>query len=334
MSGGVPVGCSDAAGLLAMRSNRRKSGFTLVEMLVVIAIIAVLVGLLLPAVQTARESGRRLQCGNNMRQMAMALQQHVTQHQRFPYGTLDDGSASVRCRDTWFQQCWPFLDQMPLYDQYMARTEEFVMDTPPQIKDAVIPTVRCPSDPQAGANGFGGGGPFRSGGWGFQGNYVGCASDDFIRINRTVGSASPLVKLSGIFFLDSSIAAAHIRDGLSNTLLLSEVRIREGKGGGWGDAGGYWGGGPHASFGFSARETPNSTVADRVYQCKTTADPRTPCVSVGDSLEKLNLARSYHAGGVTAAMADCSTHFFNDSIDVVVWRGLATRAGREPVNIP
>jgi prepilin-type N-terminal cleavage/methylation domain-containing protein len=317
-----------------MHPRPRKSGFTLVEMLVVIAILALLMALLLPAVQGAREAARRLQCSNNMRQVALALQQHETQREHFPYGTLDELSVSVRRRDTWFQQTWPFLEEMPLFQKYMAWTGTYVMDTPPEIKDAVIPAVRCPADAEAGANGFGGGGPFRSGGWGFQGNYVGCAGDDFIRINRTERGDSYLVKLSGVFYGNSNTATASIRDGLSNTLLLSEVRIRRVKGGGWGDAGGYWGGGQHSSFGFSARDTPNSTVSDRVFECKTTGDPKAPCVSVGDSFEKINHARSYHVGGVNAALADGSTHFFTDTIDLAAWRGLSTIAGRETVSIP
>lgn len=317
-----------------MRLTKQTSGFTLVEMLVVIAIIALLMALLLPAVQGARETARTMQCANNMRQVALALQQHESQREQFPYGTLDELSVSVRRRDTWFQQTWPFLEQAPLFQAYMAWNGAWVMDTPPEIKDAVITTVRCPTDPEAGSSGFGGGGPFRSGGFGFQGNYVGCAGDDFIRINRTERGDSYLVKLSGIFYGNSNTPAAAIRDGLSNTLLLSEVRIRKGKGGGWGDAGGYWGGGQHSSFGFSARDTPNSSVSDRVFECKTTTDPKAPCVSVGDSFEKINHARSYHTGGVNAALADGSTHFFADTIDLVVWKGLSTIAGRETVSIP
>jgi prepilin-type N-terminal cleavage/methylation domain-containing protein len=317
-----------------MHARRPTSGFTLVEMLVVIAIIGLLIALLLPAIQGARETARTMQCANNMRQAALALLQHEAQREHFPYGTLDELSVSVRRRDTWFQQTWPFLEQAPLFERYIAWTGSWVMDTPPEIKDAVIPTVRCPSDADAGTNGFGGGGPFRSGGWGFQGNYVGCAGDDFIRINRTERGDSYLVKLSGVFYGNSNTPAAAIRDGLSNTLLLSEVRIRAGKGGGWGDAGGYWGGGQHSSFGFSARDTPNSTVSDRVFECKTTADPKAPCVSVGDSFEKINHARSYHAGGVNAALADGSTHFFADTVELAVWKGLSTIAGRETVTLP
>ena len=78
-------------------------------------------------------------------------------------------------------------------------------------------------------------------------------------------------------------------------------------------------------------EPPNSTVADRVYRCKDATAP--DCISVGDDINKRNLARSYHPGGVLAAMADGSVHFVSESIDVVLWKALATRAGREVASL-
>jgi prepilin-type N-terminal cleavage/methylation domain-containing protein len=324
-----------------MRHASLRHGVTLVELLVVIAIIATLIALLLPAVQGVREAARRMQCANNLKQVAMALQAHTATHQAFPYGTLDEMSTNVRKRDTWMQQTWPFLEQMSLFQQYTAWTGEWVMDTPPAIKDAVIVTFVCPADPKT--PGFGGGGPFRSGGYGFQGNYVACAGNDYIELSRT-HMGYELVKLNGIFYGNSNTPPAAIRDGLSNTLLLSEVRIRGvgGRGatdpgpfgdGAWGDGGGYWGGGQHAAYGFSTMETPNSTVSDRTYACKK-AEPGDPsCVSVGDSYQKLILARSHHVAGVNAALADGATRFVSDLIAPVVWKALATRAGAENVSL-
>jgi prepilin-type N-terminal cleavage/methylation domain-containing protein len=314
-------------------------GFTLVELLTTVAIVGLLVALLLPAVQRARESARRMQCANNLRQVGLALQQHEAQRGHFPYGYLDEVSTNVRKRDTWMQQTWPFLEQMSLYQQYMARTDAYVMETPPGIKDVVISTFMCPSDPKA--PGFGGGGNWHPG-YGFQGNYVGCAADGYIEVNRT-DLGYPIYRLNGIFYGNSNTPPAAIRDGLSNTLLLSEVKIR-GVGGGlpasktgfdawWGDGGAYWGGGQHGSFGFSTMETPNSTVSDRTFACKRADPGDPPCISVGDSLQKLILARSHHVAGVNVALADASIRFVSDAVAPIVWRGLATRAGRENVSL-
>ena len=100
---------------------------------------------------------------------------------------------------------------------------------------------------------------------------------------------------------------------------------------GWGDGGGYWGGGQHGSFGFSTLEPPGSTVADRAYTCKRVEPGDPPCIGVGDSYEKLVLACSHHRAGVMVALADTATRFVGESIDLVVWRGMATRAGGEVV---
>jgi len=318
----------------------RRAGFTLVELLVVIAILATLMALLLPAVQNARDSARRTQCANNMRQVAIALTAYAASEQAFPYGVLDEMSTNVRKRDTWMQQSWPHLEQMTLYQQYIGWTGQWIMDTPPVIKDAVIGTFLCPADPKA--PGFGGGGAYRSGGYGFQGNYVACATDGFIEVSRT-HMGYQLIQLDGIFYGNSNTPPAAIRDGLSNTLLVSEVKIR-GVGGGlpaspadfgdwWGDGGGYWGGGQHASFGFSTMETPNSPVSDRTYACKAAGANEPGCITVGDSYQKLITARSHHITGVNVSLADTSTRFVSDSIAPVVWQGMATRAGGERVGL-
>ena len=319
------------------RSFSCRRGFTLIEVLSVFLIMGLLAALLLPGLGAARESARRTQCANNLRQVALALQAYTVSEQAFPYGTLDEMSTNVRKRDTWMQQTWPFLEQMTAFQQYQSWNGAWVMDTPPAIKDLVIGTFMCPSDPKA--PGFGGGGPFRSGGFGFQGNYVGCATSGYIEVSRT-HLGYELVKLDGIFYGNSSMPPAAIRDGLSSTLLLSEVRIRGvgGRGatdpgpwgdGAWGDGGGYWGGGQHAAFGFTAMETPNSAVSDRTYACKRAEGNDPPCVSVGDSYQKVILARSHHLAGVTVALADTATRFVSDAIAPAVWKALSTRAGGE-----
>ena len=314
-----------------MNTLRRLNGFTLVELLVVIAIIGILVALLLPAVQSARGAARRMQCQNNLKQISLALHNYHAAIQSFPYGTLDEATTDYHKRDTWFQQIWPHIEQQNAYDQYQEWTGTWVMDTPPEIKDLVIEAFVCPSDVRA--PGFGGGGGFRSGGYGFQGNYVGNAGDDYIKINRPPYPDYALHELNGVFYANSTVRIDDIRDGTTNTLLISEVKVR-GKPGdtGWGGGGGYWGGGQHSAFGFTAMEPPNANVSDRAWTCNNTMIPDSPCTEVGDDINKRVITRSFHPGGVLASLADGSVHFFSDSIDLITWKALATRAGQEVVD--
>ena len=307
---------------------QRRTAFTLVELLVVIAIIGVLVSMLLPAVQAAREAARRMQCGNNLKQISLALLNYHTAIKQFPYGTLDEQGNNYHARDTWFQQSWPYLEQLNAYDKYQAANVQWVMDTPVEVKDMVISTFVCPTDSRA--PGFGGGGGFRSGGYGFQGNYVGNTGDDYIKINRPGYPGYGIYEHRGVFYANSTVRIDDIRDGSSNTLLISEVKIRGKKGDdGWGCGGGYWGGGQHSAFGFTTMEPPNANVSDRVWHCKDTTTPGSPCTSVGDDINKRIIPRSYHQGGVLAAHADGSVHFYSDAIDLISWKALATRAAGE-----
>ena len=312
-----------------VRSTNR-TAFTLVELLVVIAIIGILVAMLLPAVQSAREAARRLQCSNNLKQVSLALHNYHAAITKCPYGTLDEQSTTFHGRDTWMQCTWPYLEQQPAYDKYQAWVGQWVMDAPPEIKDLVVHAFVCPSDSRA--PGFGGGGPLRSGGYGFQGNYVACSGDDYIKINRPSYPDYGVYELKGVFYANSAVRIDDIRDGTTNTLLISEVKIRGQKGDdGWGEGGSYWGGGQHAGFGFTTMEPPNSTVSDRVWTCKDTTAP--DCIGVGDDINKRILARGYHPGGVHGAMADGSVRFFSETIDLVTWKALGTRAGREVVSL-
>ncbi|QDU64817.1 Type II secretion system protein G precursor [Planctomycetes bacterium Pan216] len=293
--------------------SRRVLGFTLVELLVVIAIIGVLVALLLPAVQQARESARRSMCTNHLKQVALALMTYEEAHGVFPYGMR--GGATLN-RDTWMQRILPQLDQTPLYERYVTADVDHVFYNDAAIQGATVPVLMCPSDPSGPARGGASAQP------GFQGNYVGLNGNDIIN-----NSASA----KGIFWHNSSTGLRDLLDGTSKTILLSEVIIRGSQpvSNAWGAGGGYWGGGAGGGYGFSTKESPNPLLPDVLYGCKSTTFPNSPCTATGSYANPEIYARSLHPGGVNAAMGDGTVNFINNSIDAELFRALGTRAGGE-----
>jgi len=301
---------------LLSKKTHKKKGFTLIELLVVIAIIAILIALLLPAVQQAREAARRSQCKNNMKQIVLALHNYHDVHKVFPYGYMEDGT--FHRRDTWMQQTLPYIEQAPLYNEYQNWIGQWVMDTPPAMKDLPISVLMCPSDPSGPATGGGGGA--RAGGLGFQGNYVVCAGN--VPLN---GNADP----GGMFHGRSSHRMRDMVDGTSNTAFLSEVVNRGKSGASWGEGGGYWGGGRGGGYGFITEETPNTSLPDQVYLCKSTTYPRSPCTSLTSYANGRIYARSFHVGGVHLGLGDGSIRFVSENIDRTLFQGLGTRQGGE-----
>jgi prepilin-type N-terminal cleavage/methylation domain-containing protein len=297
-----------------------KIGFTLVELLVVIAIIGILVALLLPAVQAAREAARRSECSNNFKQLGLAMHNYHDTFKVFPYGYAEAGMTTRR-RDCWMQRVLPFIEQQPMLDQYETQNPTWIMDTIPEVKDAQLDAFLCPSDGSLPA--VGGSGGRRANGDGFLGNYVMCTGNGLIRHTAD---------LNGMFYELSSTNFAEIIDGTSNTLMGSEA-VRRGKAvTGWGEPGGYWGGARWGGYGFTTLEPPNSVVPDRIYQCKDQNWPQAPCTSIGGADNVVLFARSYHPGGVNCVLADASVQFISDTIDLVTYRAISTRRGGEPVS--
>lgn len=305
--------------------KRSRSAFTLVELLVVIAIIGVLVALLLPAVQAAREAARRSQCLNNLKQIGLAMQLHHDSKGHLPEGTQGC------CYGTWAAAILPYLEQGNFARTYEAGTaytnakNEIFMTTR-------IGTYTCPSDfpnaptitnnkPMANHN--------------YAANY-GNTTFGQHNVGNVLFLGAPFGNVldpdpNGTRKFMGYAKFKHISDGLSNTLLVSEMI--QGQGNDLrGRIIGYSDGGS-----FTGWLTPNSTEADvMASNCITTStEPlNPPCVNLTsvskDSNTRTLASRSRHAGGVNSLLADGSVRNYSDDVAIEVWRSLTSTAGDEP----
>jgi len=305
----------------------RSRGFTLIELLVVIAIIAILIGLLVPAVQQVRAAAARATCQNNLKQIALALHNYHDNYKVFPMGQFNTWAAgSVPVSPTtpaqssserygWQVMIYPFIDQTPLFTQVKAQTAGGTLPYSIAARTTPIPNFICPSDPNGGFT------PSE----GFHTNYVGCASSTVFSASST-GTA-----LNGVLYPQSKVRLGNITDGTSGTLLLSEVMM----GLGGDDRRGRIYNSYQGENMFSTAYVPNRSDAastDYCYSCGT-ANPLSPCSGVSGNLSNMNqTARSYHTGGVNAGMADGSVRFITSSIDPVAYAAMGSRNGGEIVN--
>jgi prepilin-type N-terminal cleavage/methylation domain-containing protein/prepilin-type processing-associated H-X9-DG protein len=197
---------------------RERRGFTLVELLVVIAIIGVLVALLLPAVQSAREAARRSQCANNLKQMGLALHNYHDTFQRFPFGWSDRGAG-------WTTMLLPYIEQKPLWDTLgFNESNNWDSDNTPNERacGTYIGTFRCPSMGLVPKHVDNQGIPGR-----VPTSYRGVASStaDSDDTSTSVKKRSlEMLDVEGIFFCCSHVRMAEVTDGTSNTFMIGESR--------------------------------------------------------------------------------------------------------------
>jgi len=334
--------------------HRPRSGFTLIELLVVIAIIAILIGLLVPAVQKVRGAAARMQCSNNLKQLALATHAFHDVYKKLPPGTRSytggntnlikqavpgDGSGTNPTGwyddHSWVLFILPYIEQQNVYKMYNLNESLSNSNNMLARQGNFIRTFECPSDmglQQA---------EWTSNTWSrVRSSYVGnWGNTNFGQTNMTSGTTT-VVFGGAPFSMVRSGRLVDITDGTSNTMLFSE-NIVVGPLGGWG--------GPlsdvmNATGGcsFTAFYPPNLNGCDnvtRVYPPAGSTNGRpgaagvlnAQCTVVSNNAEdSAHSARSKHTGGVNVSLCDGSVRFYSDGIDIAIWRALSTSRGGEP----
>jgi prepilin-type N-terminal cleavage/methylation domain-containing protein/prepilin-type processing-associated H-X9-DG protein len=310
----------------------RRRGFTLIELLVVIAIIAILIGLLLPAVQKIREAAARMSCQNNLHQIGLALHNYHDTNGQLPPGSvwIPPGYDTAAAESSWITWLLPFIEQDNLF-KTANMNRGFGQGSPNHpnnfIGSSVIKAFRCPSDGDVDISRWG-----SSIDWA-RGNYVANNGIGPMTETTTPNTTRPL----GVFSLNSKTKLAGISDGTSNTVFVSELikvpgsipttaQLNPG--------GNDWRGVMHYSEGplYQHNYTPNSPVPDQVRQGMCVSDPAAPCLGTTTSWNpKLIVftARSRHAGGVNVVMGDGSVRFATNNISLTTWQALSSPQGGE-----
>ena len=325
-----------------MTHGINKFGFTLVELLVVIAIIGVLVGLLLPAVQAAREAGRRMQCTNNVKQITLAVINYESVHKTYccgSYGYIDNEvRPEAWMRRSWYYHILPYIEQKALYDIYDEHYHfpesnggrgSFDYTNLPA-KTTIVSTLMCPDDQN---NPKVHNGSTAQNQQGFHGNYVGNGGNNYFNVDANGTWKEELcTQLNGIFPPLFGVKPAFVTDGMSNTLMFSEIRlVPDGAmGSGGEDIRGRLINARHTGALFSTLYAPNTTEPERHHYCISTV--YAPCTNTNQ--KNLVSARSYHSGdGVCSSMCDGSVTFITSSIDLEAYHAMGSRNGMENVNL-
>jgi prepilin-type N-terminal cleavage/methylation domain-containing protein/prepilin-type processing-associated H-X9-DG protein len=296
--------------------DSKRRGFTLIELLVVLAIIAVLIGLLLPAVQKVREAANRLRCGNNLKQLGLALHSYHDVYGTFPPGQVAAPYDRWKVNHGWAVFLLPYIEQQPLYNAYhwdkkiADASNQFVVSTP-------LKNFQCPSAPEQ--NRYMTTWPFDyPGGKAACGDYAPTWYVDPILVRR--GWIDSPTDYRGILVPNEMTCLTSIADGTSSTLLLSEDAGRPrlwqaGKS----IAGQVIQGGPWA--GFSAGITVKGSQPDG------TSRPGPCALDCTNDHE----VYSFHTGGANAVFADGHVQFLTAGMSIRTLAALVTRAGAEVV---
>ncbi|MFW6114560.1 MAG: DUF1559 domain-containing protein [bacterium] len=346
--------------------RRKTSGFTLVELLVVIAIIGILVALLLPAVQAAREAARRTQCSNNVKQLSLALLNYESAYQKFPPGAVhassprSPGGSGNSFGPSFYGLILPFVEQTSLHDNltWIGRSPGYIYEGGGDAGNAGVanrefilaagplPMTRCPSS----------GGPI-SASRNANNNY-----EPFAHYAGVSGGVDPvtfsetriyddgylgLIAGGGMLIANESMTMGKCTDGTSNTLILGEMSGRlerltpgtysyvaaSGTTHGWFMGTRVNGTPPNLDPAGSGDERVFNTVSLR-YSPNQEPFANQLFPGMGSNVGANNPLNSEHPGGVMSGLTDGSVQFISESIELETLKKLATRDDGMPVTLP
>ena len=312
------------------RSGLIRRAFTLVELLVVIAIIGILVALLLPAVQAAREAARRMSCSNNLKNLGIAMHNYHDTLGSFPFGFSD-------LEALWTAPILPYIEQKPLYDTLIFQ-ETGVGNWDSGSANtvacgALVQTFRCPSMavPQFLANQ---GIPNR-----VPVSYRGCAGSDVWSDDiSTIPPGSPVgaraleeINLNGMFWGNSGVRMGEVLDGTSNTILIGESYtdpsyVKDGQ------AMDYWQFGSPQTGGWVSGGIGGTEYSEALGSTGPKINSRRDPTLSGEVME-ISFG-SYHPGGAMFVFADGSVRFLSQTVDINAYRALGSRLGGEATTAP
>jgi prepilin-type N-terminal cleavage/methylation domain-containing protein/prepilin-type processing-associated H-X9-DG protein len=320
-----------------MNGCKKRTGFTLVELLVVIAIIGILIALLLPAVQAAREAARRSQCSNNLKQIGLAIHNYHDTFKSFPPGEITPGACCATLSYTnWAIAILPFIEQQSLYDQY--HPDLYNEDAANAfVREQIVEAYDCPSDQSAlklehPGSGPGSGVNYRHGSYRCMG---GSHWDDRNqRIEPSGGwwddcDNQNIEYLKGVFHCvgyptrpnaQNPPDMASITDGTSNTLMIGEMATSTTT-----NRGTFW------AYSYTSYNS-----SDAVPEARTLIGDYDECVAIngwGGSNTCKRGWGSFHPGGLQFGMADGSVQFVSLTINMYLFCNLATMHGKEIANL-